>query len=86
MAALNSCSRLVKNSIEVISRDDKGRRSPFLPGVDGKLACCRATTTAYGEIAMENMKSKVVVITGATSGIGQVAAEKLAAMGARIVR
>ncbi len=28
---------------------------------------------------------KVVVITGATSGIGQVAAEKLAAMGARIV-
>lgn len=31
------------------------------------------------------MKSKVVVITGATSGIGQVAEEKLAAMGARIV-
>ena len=31
------------------------------------------------------MKDKVVVITGATSGIGQVAAEKLAAMGARIV-
>jgi NAD(P)-dependent dehydrogenase (short-subunit alcohol dehydrogenase family) len=28
---------------------------------------------------------KVVVITGATSGIGQVAAEKLAAMGARLV-
>ena len=34
----------------------------------------------------ENMKSKVVVITGATSGIGQVAAEKLAGMGARIVQ
>jgi NAD(P)-dependent dehydrogenase (short-subunit alcohol dehydrogenase family) len=34
----------------------------------------------------ENMKSKVIVITGATSGIGQVAAEKLAAMGARIVQ
>lgn len=34
----------------------------------------------------ENMKNKVVVITGATSGIGQVAAEKLAAMGARIVQ
>jgi len=33
----------------------------------------------------ENMKGKVVVITGATSGIGQVAAEKLAALGARIV-
>jgi NAD(P)-dependent dehydrogenase (short-subunit alcohol dehydrogenase family) len=32
------------------------------------------------------MKGKVVVITGATSGIGQVAAETLAAMGARIVQ
>ena len=32
------------------------------------------------------MKGKVVVITGATSGIGQVAAEKLAGMGARIVQ
>src|SRR5436309_12712188 len=31
------------------------------------------------------MRGKVVVITGATSGIGQVAAEKLAGMGARIV-
>ena len=31
------------------------------------------------------MKGKVVVITGATSGIGQVAAERLAAPGARIV-
>ncbi|HUO98180.1 MAG TPA: SDR family oxidoreductase [Rhizomicrobium sp.] len=31
------------------------------------------------------MKGKTVVITGATSGIGEVAAEKLAAMGARIV-
>jgi NAD(P)-dependent dehydrogenase (short-subunit alcohol dehydrogenase family) len=31
------------------------------------------------------MKGKVVVITGATSGIGQVAAERLAGMGARIV-
>jgi retinol dehydrogenase 12 len=34
----------------------------------------------------ENMKSKVVIITGATSGIGQVAAEQLAAKGARIVQ
>jgi NAD(P)-dependent dehydrogenase (short-subunit alcohol dehydrogenase family) len=34
----------------------------------------------------ENMKGKVIVITGATSGIGQVAAEKLAAMGARIAQ
>jgi len=32
------------------------------------------------------MRGKVVVITGATSGIGQVAAEKLATMGARIVQ
>ncbi len=31
------------------------------------------------------MQGKVVVITGATSGIGQVAAERMAAMGARIV-
>jgi NAD(P)-dependent dehydrogenase (short-subunit alcohol dehydrogenase family) len=31
------------------------------------------------------MRGKVVVITGATSGIGKVAAEKLAAMGARLV-
>ena len=31
------------------------------------------------------MKDKVVVITGATSGIGQVAAQRLAAMGARMV-
>jgi NADP-dependent 3-hydroxy acid dehydrogenase YdfG len=32
------------------------------------------------------MERKVVVITGATSGIGQVAAENLAGMGARIVQ
>src|SRR5689334_15323128 len=31
------------------------------------------------------MQGKTVVITGATSGIGQVAAEKLAGMGARLV-
>jgi len=31
------------------------------------------------------MRGKVIVITGATSGIGQAAAEKLAAMGARLV-
>jgi NAD(P)-dependent dehydrogenase (short-subunit alcohol dehydrogenase family) len=32
------------------------------------------------------MKGKVVVITGATSGIGQIAAESLAGMGARIIQ
>jgi NAD(P)-dependent dehydrogenase (short-subunit alcohol dehydrogenase family) len=35
---------------------------------------------------MGRMQGKTVVMTGATSGIGQVAAEKLAAMGARIVQ
>jgi NAD(P)-dependent dehydrogenase (short-subunit alcohol dehydrogenase family) len=34
---------------------------------------------------MADMRGKVVVITGATSGIGWVAAEKLARMGARLV-
>jgi len=34
----------------------------------------------------QNMQGKVVVITGATSGIGQVAAERLAGMGARILQ
>jgi NAD(P)-dependent dehydrogenase (short-subunit alcohol dehydrogenase family) len=33
-----------------------------------------------------NLQGKVAVITGASSGIGQVAAERLAAMGARIVQ
>ena len=31
------------------------------------------------------MRGKIVVITGATSGIGVIAAERLAGMGARIV-
>jgi NAD(P)-dependent dehydrogenase (short-subunit alcohol dehydrogenase family) len=34
----------------------------------------------------DDMKGKVVIITGATSGIGQIAAEALARMGARIVQ
>jgi len=37
-------------------------------------------------ITKRDMTGKVVVITGATSGIGQVAAENLAGMGARIVQ
>lgn len=36
-------------------------------------------------MTMPDMRGKVVVITGATSGIGAVAAEQLAAMGARVV-
>jgi NAD(P)-dependent dehydrogenase (short-subunit alcohol dehydrogenase family) len=36
-------------------------------------------------MSMPDMRGKVVVITGATSGIGSVAAEQLAEMGARIV-
>jgi NAD(P)-dependent dehydrogenase (short-subunit alcohol dehydrogenase family) len=31
------------------------------------------------------MDGKVIVMTGATSGIGQIAAERLAGMGARLV-
>jgi retinol dehydrogenase 12 len=38
------------------------------------------------EMKNADMQGKVVVMTGATSGIGQVAAESLAAMGARIVQ
>lgn len=34
---------------------------------------------------MENIKNKVIVITGASSGIGAVAARKLAALGAKVV-
>jgi len=34
----------------------------------------------------QNMQGKVIVITGATSGIGQVAAERVAGMGARIIQ
>jgi hypothetical protein len=37
---------------------------------------------AFLDTMNEDMKGKVVVIAGATSGIGQVAAESLAGMGA----
>jgi NAD(P)-dependent dehydrogenase (short-subunit alcohol dehydrogenase family) len=39
-----------------------------------------------GAMQNQDMQDKVVVMTGATSGIGQVAAESLAARGARIVQ
>ncbi len=42
----------------------------------------RSLTSADSE---RNIQGKVVVITGATSGIGQIAAERLAALGARLV-
>jgi NAD(P)-dependent dehydrogenase (short-subunit alcohol dehydrogenase family) len=41
-----------------------------------------SSTAIFGEAAIQD---KVVVITGATSGIGRIAAEKLAGQGARIV-
>jgi NAD(P)-dependent dehydrogenase (short-subunit alcohol dehydrogenase family) len=40
---------------------------------------------ANGLLSFPDMAGKVVVISGATSGIGQAAAEKLASLGARIV-
>jgi hypothetical protein len=50
---------------------------------------CRGTAepghAARDEVGLRRMHGKVVVITGATSGIGQIAAEALAAQGARIV-
>src|SRR5208282_4721979 len=45
-----------------------------------------AVTYPYSDAMNQDMKSKVVVITGATSGIGQVAAENLGEMGARIIQ
>ena len=38
-----------------------------------------------GQARREAIREKIIVITGATSGIGQVAAERLAALGARMV-
>jgi retinol dehydrogenase 12 len=46
----------------------------------GALAC-----VARGYVREAAIQGKTVVITGATSGIGQVAAERLAQMGARLV-
>jgi NAD(P)-dependent dehydrogenase (short-subunit alcohol dehydrogenase family) len=50
------------------------------------MALNRAATKAFDIVqARLLMKGKIVVITGGTSGIGEVAAEALAQMGARII-
>ena len=51
--------------------------------IGGPRAALPATVRRL--IMGSEMKGKVVVITGATSGIGEVAAQRLAAMGARLV-
>src|ERR1700719_1040148 len=49
-------------------------------------SACYSSVWPEGKGAREKrMQGKVVVITGATSGIGEVAARRLAGMGARIV-
>jgi hypothetical protein len=55
---------------------------PFYP-VQGLNAINGAATNACQVQARSLMKGKTVVITGATSGIGEVTAEALAQMGAR---
>jgi NAD(P)-dependent dehydrogenase (short-subunit alcohol dehydrogenase family) len=51
----------------------------------GDTAAATLPATVRRLIMGSEMKGKVVVITGATSGIGEVAAQRLAAMGARLV-
>ncbi len=51
----------------------------------GDTAAAALPATVRRLIMGSEMKGKVVVITGATSGIGEVAAQRLAAMGARLV-
>jgi hypothetical protein len=52
----------------------------------GSLAACSSPTTAAqtGPPARQRFKDKVVLITGATSGIGRAAAEQFAREGARV--
>src|SRR3989449_4639085 len=54
----------------------RGRDTPSPPACTGGLD---------GQAGTGVMQGKVIVITGATSGIGQVAAERLGGMGARVV-
>jgi NAD(P)-dependent dehydrogenase (short-subunit alcohol dehydrogenase family) len=49
------------------------------------MASCESPGLIGVQMQGEVMRGKVVVITGATSGIGEVAARRLAGMGARIV-
>ena len=68
-------------------RPRPGRVKGSLSDTGDKMtgAACYAMPQS-GEAGMPGpMQDKVVVITGGTSGIGQVAAERLAGMGARIV-
>jgi NAD(P)-dependent dehydrogenase (short-subunit alcohol dehydrogenase family) len=60
---------------------DGWARQP-LTGNCQPVNCCYSAACFHAEI---HMQGKVVVITGATSGIGEVAARRLAAMGARLV-
>ena len=53
--------------------------------LDGRLTRGPSPRAMTAPMKNEDMQGKVVVMTGATSGIGQVAAERLARMGARLV-
>src|SRR5262245_19767211 len=47
--------------------------------------CTLGSPVGFSRLRTDAMNGKVVVITGATSGIGEVATQTLAGMGARIV-
>jgi NAD(P)-dependent dehydrogenase (short-subunit alcohol dehydrogenase family) len=74
----------------------QSRISPLAPAGTNLMVMRPTSSTDQGSESMthatvsgpmdKDMEGKVIVITGATSGIGQVAAEKLATMGARIVQ